>query len=38
MVVAAIIGNVTSNISVELHFHAPESLHTKFDSKWPSSF
>ena len=37
MGVAAILV-VTSIVSVEFHFHVPESLHTKFDSKWLSSF
>ena len=30
--------HVTSIISVEFYFHVPESLHTKFDLKWLSSF
>ena len=25
-------------ISVEFYFHVPESLHSKFNSKWLSSF
>ena len=32
------LGHVTIVISVEFSFYVPESLPTKSDSKWPSSF
>ena len=32
------LGHVTSIMSPDLHFLAPESFHTKFNSEWPGSF
>ena len=31
------LGQVTSIISTNFHFHEPKSLHTKFDKKKPPS-
>ena len=30
------LGHVTSIMYMDFHFLVPESLHTKFGSKWPS--
>ena len=32
------LGHVTSIMSFNFNFHVPESLHTKFGSKWPTDF
>ena len=32
------LGHMTSIISANFHFLVPESLHTKFGSKWHSGF
>ena len=32
------LGHVTSIMSSDFHFLVPESIHTKFNSEWPSSF
>ena len=32
------LGHVTRIMSTNFHFLLPETFHTKFSSKWPSSF
>ena len=32
------LGHVTNIMSLNFNFRVPESLHTKFGSKWPTGF